>query len=115
MCRDMCRDHIFHHHPSGDRRDALVWKKHIIFVLLFYDVVFSCTELIYLSSILSKFIQGGYLPFCFALVLVTLMATWHYVHVKKSWYELDHIVPTNQMTTLLEKNDVRRIPGVGLL
>ncbi|KAK8448716.1 hypothetical protein SEVIR_7G089700v4 [Setaria viridis] len=92
----------------------LIWKKHIIFVLLFY-VVFTCTELIYLSSILSKFIQGGYLPFCFALVLMTLMATWHYVHVKRYWYELDHIVPTNQMTTLLEKNDVQRIPGVGLL
>ncbi|KAG2565936.1 hypothetical protein PVAP13_7NG152900 [Panicum virgatum] len=92
----------------------LIWKKHIIFVLLFY-VVFCCIELIYLSSILSKFIQGGYLPFCFALVLMTLMATWHYVHVKRYWYELDHIVPTNQMTTLLEKNDVRRIPGVGLL
>ncbi|KAF8715446.1 hypothetical protein HU200_027096 [Digitaria exilis] len=92
----------------------LIWKKHIVFVLLFY-VVFACTELIYLSSILSKFIQGGYLPFCFSLVLMTLMATWHYVHVKRYWYELDHIVPTNEMTTLLEKNDVRRIPGVGLL
>ncbi|CAL5067500.1 unnamed protein product [Urochloa decumbens] len=92
----------------------LIWKKHIVFVLLFY-VVFSTTELIYLSSILSKFIQGGYLPFCFSLVLMTLMATWHYVHVKRYWHELDHIVPTNQMTTLLEKNDVRRIPGVGLL
>lgn len=92
----------------------VIWKKHIVYVLLFY-VVFGFTELIYLSSILSKFIQGGYLPFAFALVLMTLMATWHYVHVKRYWYELDHIVPTNQMTTLLEKNDVRRIPGVGLL
>ncbi|WVZ85452.1 hypothetical protein U9M48_032379 [Paspalum notatum var. saurae] len=91
----------------------LIWKKRIIYVLLFY-VVFGSIELIYLSSILSKFIQGGYLPFCFAMVLMTLMATWHYVHVKRYWYELDHIVPTSQMTTLLEKNDVRRIPGVGL-
>nr|BAB32443.1 high-affinity potassium transporter [Phragmites australis] len=92
----------------------LIWKKHIVFILLFY-VVFGFTELIYLSSILSKFIEGGYLPFCFAVVLMTLMATWHYVHVKRYWYELDHVVPTNEMTTLLEKNDVRRIPGVGLL
>ncbi|KAL6843418.1 hypothetical protein ACP4OV_026740 [Aristida adscensionis] len=92
----------------------LIWKKNIVFVLLFY-VVFGLTELIYLSSILSKFIDGGYLPFCFALVLMTLMATWHYVHVKRYWYELDHVVPTGEMTTLLEKNDVRRIPGVGLL
>ncbi|KAJ1270792.1 hypothetical protein BS78_06G078900 [Paspalum vaginatum] len=92
----------------------LIWKKRIVYVLLFY-VVFGSIELIYLSSILSKFVQGGYLPFCFAMVLMTLMATWHYVHVKRYWYELDHIVPTAHMTTLLEKNDVRRIPGVGLL
>ncbi|RCV33425.1 hypothetical protein SEVIR_7G090200v4 [Setaria viridis] len=92
----------------------LVWKKHVIFILLFY-VVFSLTEVVYLSSILSKFIDGGYLPFCFSLVLMSLMATWHYVHVKRYWHELEHIVPTNEMKALLEKNDVRRIPGVGLL
>lgn len=92
----------------------LIWKKHVIFIMLFY-VVFGSIELIYLSSILSKFIEGGYLPFCFALVIMSLMATWHYVQVKRYWYELDHIVPISEMTTLLEKNDVRRIPGVGLL
>ncbi|XP_062225522.1 potassium transporter 1-like isoform X2 [Phragmites australis] len=92
----------------------LVWKKHVVFILLFY-VVFGSIEVIYLSSILSKFIDGGYLPFCFSLVLMALMATWHYVHVMRYRYELEHVVPTNEMTALLEKNDVRRIPGVGLL
>ncbi|XP_052153290.1 potassium transporter 1 [Oryza glaberrima] len=92
----------------------LIWKKHLVFILLFY-CVFGFTEALYLSSILSKFVQGGYLPFCFAMVLMTMMATWHYVHVKRYWYELDHIVPTGEMTSLLEKNGVRRVPGVGLL
>uniref|UniRef100_A0A453BWB0 Potassium transporter n=1 Tax=Aegilops tauschii subsp. strangulata TaxID=200361 RepID=A0A453BWB0_AEGTS len=92
----------------------LIWKKHVIFIMLFY-VVFGSIELIYLSSILSKFIEGGYLPICFALVVMSLMAAWHYVQVKRYWYELDHIVPTSEMTMLLEKNEVRRIPGVGLL
>ncbi|KAK1698000.1 hypothetical protein QYE76_014697 [Lolium multiflorum] len=92
----------------------LIWKKHVIFIALFY-VVFGSIELIYLSSILSKFIDGGYLPFCFALIVMSLMAAWHYVHVQRYWYELDHIVPISEMTTLLEKNDVRRVPGVGLL
>ncbi|KAL6652820.1 hypothetical protein ACP70R_011745 [Stipagrostis hirtigluma subsp. patula] len=92
----------------------LVWRKNIIFILLFY-VVYTSIELLYLSSILSKFVQGGYLPFCFSLVLMALMMTWHYVHVKKYWYELDHIVPTDEVTELLKKHDVRRIPGVGLL
>jgi len=92
----------------------LVWRKKFIFILLFY-VVFSSIELIYLSSILTKFVQGGYLPFCFSLVLMALMITWHYVQVMKYWYELDHIVLADEVTTLLEKNEVRRIPGVGLL
>ena len=92
----------------------LVWRKKFIFILLFY-VVFSSIELIYLSSILTKFVQGGYLPFCFSLVLMALMITWHYVQVMKYWYELDHIVPADEVTALLEKHEVRRIPGVGLL
>jgi len=92
----------------------LVWRKKFIFILLFY-VVFSSIELIYLSSILTTFVQGGYLPFCFSLVLMALMITWHYVQVMKYWYELDHIVPADEVTALLEKHEVWRIPGVGLL
>jgi len=92
----------------------LVWRKKFIFILLFY-VVFSSIELIYLSSILTKFVQGGYLPFCFSLVLMALMITWHYVQVMKYWYELDHSMPADEVTALLEKHEVRQIPGVGLL
>ncbi|KAF7082758.1 hypothetical protein CFC21_086611 [Triticum aestivum] len=92
----------------------LVWKKNIAFIAAFY-VIFGTTELLYLSSILSKFAEGGYLPFCFSLVLMALMATWHYVHVSRYWYELDHVVPAAELTALLGRPDVRRVPGVGLL
>ncbi|PAN37931.1 hypothetical protein PAHAL_7G133300 [Panicum hallii] len=56
----------------------LIWRKKFIFVFLFY-VVFGSIELIYLSSILTKFAQA------------------------------------DEVTALLKKHDVRRIPGVGLL
>uniref|UniRef100_A0A0D3F5Q2 Potassium transporter n=1 Tax=Oryza barthii TaxID=65489 RepID=A0A0D3F5Q2_9ORYZ len=92
----------------------LIWKVRLPFIAAFY-VVFTFTEFLYLSSILSKFAEGGYLPFCFSLVLMALMATWHYVHVKRYWYELDHIVPPDEMAALLARRDVRRVPGVGLL
>ncbi|XP_044953434.1 potassium transporter 19-like [Hordeum vulgare subsp. vulgare] len=92
----------------------LVWKTNVAFIAAFY-VVFSLTELLYLSSILSKFAEGGYLPFCFSLVLMALMATWHYVHVRRYWYELDHVVPAAELAALLGRRDVRRVPGVGLL
>ncbi|EMS63900.1 Potassium transporter 20 [Triticum urartu] len=60
----------------------LVWKKNVAFIAAFY-LVFGATEMLYLTSILSKFAEGGYLPFCFSLVLMALMATWHYVHEKR--------------------------------
>ncbi|XP_047076942.1 potassium transporter 19-like [Lolium rigidum] len=92
----------------------LIWKNHMIYIVAFY-VVFGLAEFLYLSSILSKFAEGGYLPFCFSLVLMALMATWHYVHVHRYWYELDHVVPAAELTALLGRHDVRRVPGMGLL
>ncbi|KAL5212618.1 hypothetical protein ABZP36_023465 [Zizania latifolia] len=79
----------------------LIWKERLPFIAAFY-VVFSLAEFTYLSSILSKFTEGGYLPFCFSLVL---MATWHYVHVRRYGYELDHIMSATEMTALLERRD----------
>ncbi|KAM0879038.1 hypothetical protein ACQ4PT_034494 [Festuca glaucescens] len=92
----------------------LIWKNQMIYIVAFY-VVFGLAEFLYLSSILSKFAEGGYLPFCFSLVLMALMATWHYVHVHRYWYELDHVVPAAELTALLGRHDVRRVPGMGLL
>uniref|UniRef100_A0A0E0CL91 Potassium transporter n=1 Tax=Oryza meridionalis TaxID=40149 RepID=A0A0E0CL91_9ORYZ len=92
----------------------LIWKVRLPFIAAFY-AAFGLAEFLYLSSILSKFAEGGYLPFCFSLVLMALMATWHYVHVKRYWYELDRVVPAAETTALLARRDVRRVPGVGLL
>ncbi|KAK7355726.1 hypothetical protein VNO80_14986 [Phaseolus coccineus] len=45
--------------------------------------------LIYLSSVLYKFIEGGYLPL-FAAVLMTIMCIWHDVYRRKYYNEVDH-------------------------
>jgi KUP system potassium uptake protein len=92
----------------------LVWRTHPALVAAFY-AGFGFVEFIYLSSILSKFAEGGYLPFCFALVLMALMASWHYVHVRRYWYELDRAVDADELAAVLARRDVRRVPGVGLL
>ncbi|CAD6250877.1 unnamed protein product [Miscanthus lutarioriparius] len=88
----------------------LVWRAHPAL-----SAVFGLVEFLYLSSILSKFAEGGYLPFCFSLVLMALMAAWHYVHVLRYWYELDRAVPAAELAAVLARRDVRRVPGVGLL
>ncbi|PAN06235.1 hypothetical protein PAHAL_1G248300 [Panicum hallii] len=92
----------------------LVWRTPAALVAAFY-VVFGLAEFVYLSSILSKFADGGYLPFCFSLVLMGLMAAWHYVHVLRYWHEVDRAVPAAELGAVLARRDVRRVRGVGLL
>ncbi|CAL5021745.1 unnamed protein product [Urochloa decumbens] len=92
----------------------LAWRTPLPAVAAFY-AAFGLAEFLYLSSILSKFAEGGYLPFCFSLVLMALMAAWHYVHVLRYWHELHRAVPAAELAAVLARRDVRRVPGVGLL
>ncbi|KAK3158053.1 hypothetical protein QOZ80_2AG0132370 [Eleusine coracana subsp. coracana] len=93
----------------------LVWRAHPAVVACFY-LGFSAVEFLYLSSIMSKFAEGGYLPFCFSLVLMALMASWHYVHVRRYWHELDRASDAaDGVGAVLARPGVGRVPGVGLL
>nr|CAB3449897.1 unnamed protein product [Digitaria exilis] len=92
----------------------LAWRTPPALVAAFY-AAFGAAEFVYLSSILSKFVEGGYLPFCFSLVLMALMAAWHYVHVLRYWHELERAVPAAELAAVLARRDVRRVAGVGLL
>uniref|UniRef100_M8CUN8 Potassium transporter n=1 Tax=Aegilops tauschii TaxID=37682 RepID=M8CUN8_AEGTA len=56
----------------------LIWKKNIAFVVAFY-VIFGLAEFLYLSSILSKFVEGGYLPFCFSLKNIAFVVAFYVI------------------------------------
>ncbi|CAN6270356.1 unnamed protein product [Urochloa humidicola] len=92
----------------------LIWRVSIWLIIPFC-LLYGFVELVYLSSVLYKFTEGGYLPIVIATILVTMMGVWHYVHVKKYWYELEHIVTNEAMGQLIQKHDVKRISGVGFL
>ncbi|KAI3960381.1 hypothetical protein MKW98_017105 [Papaver atlanticum] len=92
----------------------LNWKTSIWLVALFYMVLLT-TEVIYLSAVLYKFTRGGYLPVALALVLMSIMGTWHYVHKKRYMFELKNKVSGNFVRDLAKNPDVNRIPGIGLL
>nr|CAD1833872.1 unnamed protein product [Ananas comosus var. bracteatus] len=92
----------------------LIWQTSIWWITLFV-VVFGGVELVYLSSVLYKFVQGGYLPLAFAFILMMMMGIWHYVHVKKYKFELHNIVSSDYIRELAQKQTLRRIPGIGLL
>lgn len=89
----------------------MIWKTHIIFIIL-YVVVIGSVELIYLSSVLYKFDQGGYLPLAFAVFLIIIMLVWNYVYRRRYMYELSHKVPSEKVEEIVLNSNVRRIPGI---
>lgn len=92
----------------------VIWKISIWWIALFF-VVFGSIEAVYLSSVLYKFIQGGFLPLVFAFVLMTIMAIWHYVHVKRYTFELRNKVSKEFIEKLATNPNINRVPGMGLL
>ncbi|KAI3863510.1 hypothetical protein MKW92_015378 [Papaver armeniacum] len=91
-----------------------IWKTNIWLVALFY-IVLATTEVTYLSSVLYKFVQGGYLPVASSLVLMSMMGIWHYVHRRRYMFELKNKVSGDFVTDLVKNPHVNRIPGIGFL
>ncbi|EEC75620.1 hypothetical protein OsI_12340 [Oryza sativa Indica Group] len=49
-----------------------------------------------------------------SVVLMVVMIVWHYVHVKRYKYELEHTVSTDKVKEMLESHDLKRVRGVAL-
>lgn len=92
----------------------VVWKTSIWLIALFF-AVYVVVEGVYLSSVLYKFKQGGYLPLAFALVLMIIMGIWHYVHRQIYVYELNNKVSSEYIRDLVLDPKVNRVPGMGLI
>ena len=92
----------------------LVWKVNIWWIVIFF-IIFMSTESIYTAAVLYKFIHGPYLSLAISAVLMTIMIVWHYVHVKRYKYELEHTVSRDKVKDILERQDLKRVPGFGLI
>ncbi|XP_027127250.2 potassium transporter 5 [Coffea arabica] len=93
---------------------TFIWKASIWWIALFFVVFFS-TDTIYLSSVLSKFIEGGYLPITFSFFLMTTMAIWHFVYKERYMFELNNKVSSDYVKDLAKNPEIKRVPGIGLL
>ncbi|KZV55806.1 Potassium transporter 5 family protein [Dorcoceras hygrometricum] len=91
-----------------------IWKTKIWWICLFF-LLFMSVELVYLSSVLYKFSQGGYLPLAFSLVLMAVMGTWHYAQQQRYMFEMRNKVSSVYVRDLAKNADVTRLPGIGLL
>ncbi|XP_022899092.1 potassium transporter 5-like [Olea europaea var. sylvestris] len=91
----------------------MIWKTHIVLIIL-YVVIIGSVELVYLSSVLYKFDQGGYLPIAFALFLMSVMYIWNYVYRKKYYFELDHKISPDKVKEIMMENNSYRLPGLAI-
>ncbi|KAG6426857.1 hypothetical protein SASPL_111092 [Salvia splendens] len=91
----------------------VIWKTNIVFIIL-YILIIGSVELLYMSSVLYKFDQGGYLPLAFAMILMTIMCTWNYVYRNKYYFELDHKISPEAMREIIGETSSPRLPGLAV-
>ncbi|KAL0457970.1 UNVERIFIED_CONTAM: Potassium transporter 5 [Sesamum latifolium] len=92
----------------------MIWKTHILLIIA-YALIIGTIELVYLSSVLYKFDQGGYLPLAFALILMTIMYVWNDVYRRKYYFELDHKISPEKVKEIVEDMSTsQRLPGLAI-
>ncbi|PON70662.1 Potassium transporter [Parasponia andersonii] len=91
----------------------MIWKTNILLIIT-YVVIIGSVELLYLSSVLYKFDQGGYLPLAFAGLLMAVMFVWNNVYRRKYYYELDHKISPEKIAEITNETNLCRLPGLAM-
>ncbi|KAL3501208.1 hypothetical protein ACH5RR_035657 [Cinchona calisaya] len=92
----------------------LIWQTNL-FLALIFPLVFGTVELIYLSAVLTKITEGGWLPLVFATFFLCVMYAWNYGSVLKYQSEVREKISMDLMLELGSTLGTVRVPGVGLL
>ena len=92
----------------------LIWQTNL-FLALCFPLVFGTVELVYLSAVLTKIRDGGWLPLVFASCFLCVMYTWNYGSVLKYQSEVREKISMDLMLDLGSGLGTVRVPGIGLL
>ncbi|CAL9765973.1 unnamed protein product [Musa acuminata subsp. burmannicoides] len=92
----------------------LVWRSHWILVSIFTTLSLS-VELPYLSAVLFKIDQGGWVPLVIAAAFLVVMYVWHYCTVERYELEVHSRVSMAWMLGLGPSLGLVRVPGIGFV
>ncbi|PON79261.1 Potassium transporter [Parasponia andersonii] len=92
---------------------VMIWKTNKL-IIISYVFVIGSLEFLYLSSVMYKFNQGGYLPLALALLIMTVMFIWNCVHRRKYFCELHHRISHEKVKEIIEAENFCRIPGLAM-
>lgn len=91
----------------------LVWNLPLPFTLIFC-CVFGLIEGVFLTSVLNKVPQGGWVPFAISTLFLIIMLSWNHGRQKKYDYELRNKISKEDLGRLLCDGGIARVPGVCL-
>ncbi|GJU11390.1 putative potassium transporter 12 [Tanacetum coccineum] len=92
----------------------LIWQTNVLLALSFL-IFFGSIELLYMSAVLSKITEGGWLPLAFASFFLCVMYIWNYGSVLKYQSEVRGKISMDFMNDLGSTLGTVRVPGIGLL
>lgn len=91
----------------------VVWNWPWPLALAFF-CLFGLLEGVYLTSVLYKVPQGGWVPFAISAFFLLIMFSWNYGRQKKYKYETQSKISSNQLGLLLSDHHIARVPGMCL-
>ncbi|KAL3521604.1 hypothetical protein ACH5RR_019753 [Cinchona calisaya] len=89
----------------------IIWNTSILLVLGFF-VPYILIEGTFMTSLLNKIPQGGWVPFAISAILGTVMLSWTYGRSKKSTYEEEGKMSINELNQMLSSACLYRTPGI---
>ncbi|KAL1803503.1 hypothetical protein ACET3Z_032150 [Daucus carota] len=88
-----------------------IWRTPPILVALYF-IVFFVMEGVYVTAVLTKIPEGGWIPFAISFILAFIMFGWFYGRQRKIDYEVTHKVDMDRFELLLSDPVVQRVPGL---
>ncbi|KAK9678299.1 hypothetical protein RND81_11G201900 [Saponaria officinalis] len=89
----------------------IIWRTSPVLVFLFFFTFFTM-EGVYVSSVLTKLLEGGWIPFIISFILAFIMFGWFYGRQRKMDYELTHKIDIDRLQLMLSDPVLHRVPGI---
>ncbi|OIV90050.1 hypothetical protein TanjilG_21182 [Lupinus angustifolius] len=91
-----------------------VWRKNVMLAMTFL-LFFWAIEGMYLSAVIMKVPQGGWVPLVLSCFFMVVMYVWHYGTKKKHSFDMDNKASLKWLLGLGPCLGVVRVPGIGFV
>ncbi|KAM0870940.1 hypothetical protein ACQ4PT_039706 [Festuca glaucescens] len=88
---------------------VVIWEVRAPYAAAFF-AVYLAVEGVYMSSLMNKMAQGGWVPFAITAFFLSITLSWTYGRKKKSEYEAGHMITTDELAGIVARS--ARVPGV---